>query len=581
MSGLDKGAKEQMRTLPIFEGLFGKQTNTLLRPFSRFSISSLFGSSSPSAAIPPNSLIEPLLAQASSLQPNAVPLTHELIKNLEGLKEFATRFKDFVISQEVAQSETQVQEGIHKLCQAYLAGIYLISSCLWAIDPSTDFVQSKEQTDFKAALPQCILGFFIVYSLDLDPPDNGLDKHLLGSIFTPTATQYNYLSPLLAHPPRLIADLQSQPTRPIAHSKLKPPMHSPVVASFPESTIEHETSYIVSLLNVYLEGIQNIQSLAGPIMAKNKMMREEDARRPRRIEMEVQIMRCDLLLSMTTKQIDEVKRRAMNKVQEEDAEDEIEEDEGNRDAFETRQTNAGVSVLEDSDEVDIKPRLSGESDLPFDEFLLSAQSASKYGKNRHDDSGIKWEDQAEKSLVQCLESAKQLLDKGRGEVLSSQVEALDWLGQSGVISSEDEKRSTRTSRSPTHVDDPDEASTSDDESEDSFSSETESEPEETEELLHPCPLRTIFRLQDRYEEQRLAVWLHLPSAKRGKMGWFMRGEDGRVGAIWDAFGLAALMQFDSETLLRYGLGADKLDKWVELAAVKNAKKIKRRGKKNV
>lgn len=37
----------------------------------------------------------------------------------------------------------------------------------------------------------------------------------------------------------------------------------------------------------------------------------------------------------------------------------------------------------------------------------------------------------------------------------------------------------------------------------------------------------------------------------------------------------------SDTLLSLGLSADKFDKWVELASRRNAKKIRRKGRKTV
>jgi hypothetical protein len=54
----------------------------------------------------------------------------------------------------------------------------------------------------------------------------------------------------------------------------------------------------------------------------------------------------------------------------------------------------------------------------------------------------------------------------------------------------------------------------------------------------------LFRLYDRFEEQRLAVWLARPADKREKMSVYMRGSGGRAGDAWDALGLVLLMQYD-------------------------------------
>ncbi|WWD09126.1 hypothetical protein V865_007248 [Kwoniella europaea PYCC6329] len=537
-----------VKSLPTFEGLYSKQSTTLLRPFSRFSISSLFRSSPTPSKLPATTLLDPLILIASSLPSEPFPAQNQITKSLEGLKDFATQLKETIHSQNLDIEDGTVVERIEKLLQAYLAGIYVLSRILWDNTSDCD-AQTKE--DYKAALKQCIQGFFLLFPKVQTGDD--IHKHILGSLFPSTETRYYQLSPLLQYPRQLISSLQSQPARPIAHSKLKDAVQSPIRSSFPDHIPESEVLIVISLLDDFLQGMQGVECLRGPVVAKTKKEKEEDKRRPLRVEMEVRAMKCDLLMSMTTKRIGEVKSRAMRKIRS-DVEEDWEEAEHDECDDEGQQVK------------DIKPTFSSED----------------HSENRHETTGSsddsRWEDLSEECLVECLDLAKKLIDGAQAEVLSNHVEAVDWLGQDGIIQP-DKQEASRKSKSPSR----DVTGESDSEDEDESDLETESEISEESAFgsTHPCPLRTIFRLHDRYEEQRLAVWLHLPSAKRGKMGWFMRGLEGRVGSSWDSFGLAAMVEYDSETLMSYGLGPDKLDKWVELASMRNAKKIKGKGRKTV
>ncbi|WVQ62481.1 uncharacterized protein L199_000621 [Kwoniella botswanensis] len=541
-----------VKSLPTFECLYSKQSTTLLRPFSRFSISSLFRSSPTPSELPATTLLDPLILIASTLPLEPLPAQNHITKSLEGLKDFATQLKETIRSQNLDIEDEALVERIEKLLQAYLAGIYVISRVLW--DNTSDYeAQNKENDDHKAALKQCIQGFFLLYPKVQKAGD--IRKHILGSIFASTQTRYYQLSPLLQHPRQLISSLQSQPARPIAHSKLKDAVQSPIRSSFPDHIPESEILYVISLLDTFLQGMQEVEALSGPVVvAKTKREKEEDKRRPSRVEMEVRVMKCDLLMSMTTKRIGEVKSRAMSKIRS-DVKEEWEEAEHN-------EVDDGGQQIKD-----IKPTFSSEDD------------SEKPHETTGPSNNSRWEDLSEECLVECLDIAKKLIEEGRAEVLSDNIEAVDWLGQDGIIQP-DKQEASRKSKSPSR-DPTGENNDTDDDDESDLESESEISEGSAFGSTHPCPLRTIFRLHDRYEEQRLAVWLHLPSAKRGKMGWFMRGLEGRVGSSWDSFGLAAMVEYDSETLMNYGLGLDKLDKWVELASMRNAKKIKRKGRKTV
>ncbi|WWC86005.1 uncharacterized protein L201_000876 [Kwoniella dendrophila CBS 6074] len=560
--------RELVSSLPTLEGLYIKQTSTLHKPFSRFSISSLFKSSKPS--LPSTTLLNAINAIAFIPPENSIKDLNGLIKAFEGLKEFATRFKEFFPGNNFDAEDEELIEGIQVLLEGYLSAIYVISRVLWD-EPLETGYEVKQDQHHRATLLDCIRGFYLLYSLhiQLEIDLREIDKQILGSIFPPKETKFYQLSPLLCYPRKLITSLQTQPTRPIAHSsKIKSAIPSPIKSSFPVYISDEEALYVVSLLDTFLRGVQQVESLSGPFIAKTKKQKEEDVRRPLKIEEEVRVLKCDLLMSITTKKIADVKTREMEKVI---LDEKREGEEG--DVVENGSVTGDDQQYSSED---VKPRLSGESDSAFD--LSSLPRGTVNPDKSHMSEGVKWEDMLEECLIECLDSAKQLIEEGRAEVLSSHIEASDWLGMEGVNQPD---TYIRKSKSPSHG--PTILSDSESDSEDEFDSDTESETDDEfgGSNSYPCPLRTIFRLHDRYEEQRLAVWLHLPSARRGKMGWFMRGDDGKVGTAWDAFGLAAMMEYDTETLLCHGLGADKLDKWVELAAMKNAKKIKKRGGKGV
>ncbi|WRT63904.1 uncharacterized protein IL334_000830 [Kwoniella shivajii] len=550
--------------LPAFEGILTKQTRTLLRPFSRFSISSLFRSST--APLPSISLMSPLLSLAATTPDDHLPSHKEVLKSLEGLKDFATQFKQVVIIRKFNVEDEGILECLAKLIEGYLAGVYVTSRSLWD-DPITLGSLEEEAEELKIALKQSLQGFFVVHQIltQRNCPTNEADRHILGSLFPSNLSKFHHLSPLLAHPRQVIAYLQTHTTRPVAQPKFKSPIQISMTSAFPELVSDNEFLYVMSLLDILSSGIEKVEILNGPAISKNDRGMEDDCGRPLRVNMEIKILKCDLLLSVTTKKIGEVKKRALAKLEGVTHESEV-ESRGNDNA-----SAGGKGTKGDQD--DVKP------DLIIIHDLSSIASTNQTGRVESDipeeAQGVAWEMITEDSLVDCLQSAKNIIEQGQIDVLKSHIEASDWLGDEGVFYFKGQAEN-RKAKSPSL--DPTERS--DSESEFDFESDTEVDSLNGQDgSAHPCPLRTIFRLHDRYEEQRLAIWLNLPSSERCKMGWFMRGEDGKVGSTWDAFGLAVMMEYDTVTLLNHGLEADKLDKWVELASVKNTKRIKKRGRK--
>ncbi|OCF36212.1 hypothetical protein I316_02085 [Kwoniella heveanensis BCC8398] len=286
--------------------------------------------------------------------------------------------------------------------------------------------------------------------------------------------------------------------------------------------------------------------------------------------MEAKVLRCDLLLSMTTRNISLVKSRAAARYTTPST------DEEGKEAAVAEQ----VEDTETAAPSGSKARLSEEdgSECTNNDIVQPRSPFSEAFDAVH---SIKWEDKAEDALVECLIAARHLLEEGRPEVLSLEVQAVDWFGPEGIVSPKQETLEAQKLKSPSRG--PRFSDLTSDPEQDQSDLDSEDEEETSEDgsidiggSSRVYPLKALFRLHDRYEEQRLAVWLHLPASKREKMGYFMCGLERRVGSAWDGFGLALLMVYDSATLIRHGLGADKLDKWIELAAVKNTKKVRRK-----
>ncbi|WVF66087.1 hypothetical protein IAT40_000826 [Kwoniella sp. CBS 6097] len=580
--------REWLDHLPSFDSLAAKNTSTLLRPFSRFTISSFFRSS---PSLPQSTLIQPFFDVNATQDDNQEiqPTKQELKRWLLSLRDYTNQLKEAVVYHKIKQGDQQIKEILSRLAEAYLGCVYFLGGAMAesAVEDHTSSSGGMMDATFNGCLREVLRAFFFLRHEinEQDGSTHNLDRHILGSIFPPDQTKYNHLAPLLAYPRNLIASLQYHPTRPLASSKLNSisSASSPVTPSFRMSIPEDEVTQALDLLDIFVEGVERVHSLfgpVGPVQAKNKKQREEDNHRPIRVALEVKVLKCDLLLSMTTKNISLVKSRAAAQYT---------SSSGETGEFRAANSMEGGTPSGDAkeDDADQKPRLTEKGDLECVKEE-SVQPRSPLSETFDALRGPRWEDQAEETLVNLLIAAKHLIEEGRAEVLSSEVHAVDWLGEEGIASlkRQDPLDSSRKSKSPSGAPD-----TSDQESnyDDSDTEDDEDEEESSEDgtsdevggASYACPMRTLFRLHDRYEEQRLAVWLYLPANKREKMGFFMRGAEGKVGSAWDGFGLALMMEYDSETLMGYGLGADKLDKWVELAAAKNTKKIRRKGRKAV
>ncbi|ODN88856.1 hypothetical protein L198_06658 [Cryptococcus wingfieldii CBS 7118] len=517
--------------IPSLPALFTHHSSSLLRPFARFSIS-LFRST---PSLPNPAPLEPLSALAAA---TAHPPKRPAIKAVIALQSFATQFREAVFARKLKKEEDYVQQRLYQLVRGYAAAGNVLARLLWGEEATGE---DPDVADYEAALKQCVEGFFIARSLLRPALSSAYDPHILGAIFSfPAPYRHSFLTPILQHARRLTATLQTHPTRPIA-GKAKSP--SPQIDIAKVSTAD--ITYVVALLETIIAAVAAIPEIdeivseevgvpAKMTKKKEKELQREKENKPLRVKLEVMLAGCDLVLSLANKRIGEVKARAASKI--------------GRD--------------EEDEEDDVKPVLEGVEE----------------------EAAVAWEGIAEKGLIDSLDLALALAEEGRVNVLANDVQAIDWFGQD----IEPTPENVPLPPSPTtssHSQDPGTKAEIDPPSDSSSDSEFDDDDDDPDEdpsdnSSHKCPLRSLFALHDRYEEQRLAVWLTLDVGRRGKMTAWMRGEGGKVGEKWDAFGVRVIREFDGETLVSLGLAPDKLDKWTDLAADQNTKKGRKKARKS-
>ena len=492
--------------MPTFQGLFGKHSassarslgpahqdlgSTLLRPFSLFS---LFRT--PAPALPSSSVLQPLhLLQIDDDTP-----VRATVKPLINLQTYSQQLKDYLKARFSKSPDTPLTdkevEAVCELLQAYPVAVH-VTSVAW--QSGLDWDQDVE--DSRTITRQSVKGLFVLRSMLNDilvaseePPAQikstvgSIDRKLLSSTFPPlhstTIHPDEYLSTLFTRPQQILTEFL-EAFRPKKHSA-KSISPAPILSVSPEDVVE-----VLQLLKGYAHGLDTVDGLAGPKLAKTKAQKEEDRQRPMRVAMEARVLRADLALSMANGHIKEIKSRAVKKLME------------------------------------FKPG-EGDEEEPRQSFDMDA-----VGK-------VHWDELAESTLIECFEKAKTLLESHRGAVLSAQVERSLWLGDDPrSIPLPPSPRSPKANGKgkgkelPVVEDEP-----GSDEDEDSDASSKEAMD------TYPCPLRALLALHDRYEEQRLAVWLSLPTERRSGMGTYVRGEDGKVGEAWDRMGMVMLLDYD-------------------------------------
>jgi hypothetical protein len=272
--------------------------------------------------------------------------------------------------------------------------------------------------------------------------------------------------------------------------------------------------------------------------AKLKAIDDEAKRRPLRIGLETRITQCELATALASVDVVNIKVRARGKSR--SPTPELLSDEG--------------SSEDSDDEVDVKPDFR--SQVSKSPEVLRPDDESKDNEGENGNGGV-WDEKAEDILYDLLEYCRQLIDDRHSSVLTDTPQRAEWLG---TIPSPNLPR-TPTPKTPGS------ASEDSNESESESDSDSDSDLDPSSSQAGSTPLRAIFRLQDRYEELRLAVWLSLPPDSRGKMSAYMRGAptstqmlrvkgpnmgaakfkemmNGRIGEAWDRLGMALLKKFD-------------------------------------
>ena len=410
------------------------------------------------------------------------------------MQTYLTQLKDHLVRSASEQREEKVNgddaERLSLVLKAYTIAFFTVAKAVW----TETGAEKPEIENLRKTLDKSLRGVFLAYRVLANSDSNTDDiktvlddtrKQLLASIFAShSESTLSLVTPLFERPRHLLQALTSA-NRPIAHAKAvsraSPPPHAIVN--------DRDALEITTLLETFIKGIQAVETLSGPVEAKTKAQKEADLRRPLRLNIEARLVRCDIALSMANWDIKTIKARAVE-----------------------------VAGVEDEESPEIVEKVN------------------------HD--GIRWETRAKEALVGCLEAAKTLLDERREGVLSDRVDKPDWLGADPLV---------ELAKATTYVSPKMELAVLKnglkeekkvEESKDELESDTESETSSSPDEAYPCPLRTLFRLHDRYEEQRLAVWLALPPTTRDGMGTYMRGEGGMVGDAWDSIGLLLLLDYD-------------------------------------
>lgn len=443
------------------------------------------------------------------------------------------------------QADTAKHDELKEhLCEGYLRGFYL--ACLGR--------QTKElEVDYLRVAKDCLVGLRVLVPHLSTTALRSLERNMVSTIFADSTSSSNRSLAVLFRQTRSLTErllgyhLQRPGQKGSTGGK---PGVDPVRAN------EDDAVALSSLTDEFVSLVRCFERLSGtdrplPKQTKKavKEREEQDQRRPGRIILEALLAKCELSMVLASLDMAEIKARAVRchptpvKGVATDAD---------------QQSVASIESSESGDsEGDVKPVVSScaedeEGEEKQDQLSLAVDDVS---------AGVtEWEDRAEECLLECLRHVTAVIKSRQSRTLREAVRPSNWLDEGafhhrhGVEEKEDDASSEETSYA-----DSDSGTDTDD----------SDPPGETDATgpARPAPLRAIFRLQDRYEELRLAVWLCLPAEIRGKMSAFMRGiptasqekalrasglgeeevigrRTGLVGRAWDQMGLALLKDFD-------------------------------------
>jgi hypothetical protein len=505
----------------------------LVRPFSLLSLPFF-------RRKPPTPSKDPLitLRSASAFNDSGETVDYDTaVKALVALRTYIVDLK--TDKAKSADNSTQAEQ----LLEVYLRGFYVAAQAA---------SMGRWNTEMAEASKDCLIGYLETHRQATEETRDVWRPHILAAIFSPSPDDSHLLTPVF--------DLPRQLTDEILHHHMQRPgvkkalRDSAGAASTTDPVKEHgpEAESLLDILSVFSRVVAGLDTLPLSIeldkpiktsKAKLKAIDDEAKRRPLRVGLETRITQCELATALASVDVVNIKIRARGKSR--SPTPELLSDEG--------------SSEDSGDEVDVKPDFRSQVSKSVE--VVRPDCYGKDDDRKHDDGengdGVVWDERAEDILYDLLEYSRQLMDDRHSPVLTDIPQRADWLGTSP---------SYNVPRTPTPKT-PGSASEHSNESESESDSDPESDLDPSSSQAGSTPLRAIFRLQDRYEELRLAVWLSLPPDSRGKMSAYMRGAptptqmlrvkgpnmgaakfkemmNGRIGEAWDRLGMALLKKFD-------------------------------------
>lgn len=437
-----------------------------------------------------------------------------------------------------AARSTETSTQVEQLLEAYLRGFYVAARAASI---------GRWKTEMAEASQDCLMGYLEAHRQASEETKHIWRPHILAAMFLPSPDDSHLLTPIF--------DLPRQLTDEILHHHIQRPggkkaLRDSAGEAFTTDPVKEygpEAESLLDTLALYsslMAGLDTLPLSTRPEMptkaskAKLKAIEDEAKRRPLRIGLEARIAQCELATALASVDVVNIKIRARGRSR--SPTPELLSDEG--------------SSVDSDDEVDVKPDFRSQASKS-QEGLKGVDESRGSAEGKSGDEVV-WDEKAEDILYDLLEYSRQVIDDRHSYVLTDIPQRADWLGTSA---------SFNEPRTPT----PKTPGSASEESEDSESeSDSDSDLDPSSSQAGSTPLRAIFRLQDRYEELRLAVWLSLPPDSRGKMSAYMRGAptptqmlrvrgpnmgaakfkemmNGRIGEAWDRLGMALLKKFDS------------------------------------
>ena len=421
--------------------------------------------------------------------------------------------------------------------EAYLRGFYVAARAASV---------GSWVSEMSEASKDCILGYLETQRQASEEIKNVWRPHILAAMFPPSTDDSHLLTPVFERPRQLTDEIlhhhvqRSGGKKALRESAGKSFSTDPVKEHGPEAESLLDVLSVFSRLVADLETLPlaNQTDMPKTSKAKLKAMDDQAKGRPFRIGLEARITQCELATAVASVDVVNIKIRARGRSRSPTPE----------------LLSDAESFVDSDDEVDVKPDLRSQARKFPAVTRTDDDSKTDNGENGDE---VLWDEKAETILYDLLEYSRRLIVDHHSSVLTDTPSRADWLGSPPA---------SHVLRTPT-IKSPGSASEEDEESESVSESETDSDLDPSSSQAGPTPLRAIFRLQDRYEELRLAVWLSLPPDSRGKMSAYMRGAptptqmlrvkgpnmgaakfkemmNGRIGEAWDRLGMALLKKLD-------------------------------------